>query len=49
MRARCVPDLGVSSGAAALVVAVLGAAAITVAPLTPWPLGVAVCGAAAVV
>src|SRR5215207_4805664 len=37
MRARCVPDLGVSSGAAALVVAVLGAAAITVAPLTPWP------------
>jgi hypothetical protein len=34
--------------AAALAVAMLGAVAITVSPLTPWVLGVAACGTAAV-
>jgi hypothetical protein len=34
---------------AAFLVAVLGACAIMVGPMTPWPLGVAACGAVAVV
>ena len=33
--------------AAALVIAVLGAVAVTVSPITPWTLGVAACGTAA--
>ena len=35
--------------AAAFLVAALGASAIMVSPITPWPSGVAACGAVAVV
>lgn len=34
--------------ATALVVAIVGAITIMISPLTPWPLGVAACGAVAV-
>jgi hypothetical protein len=37
------------SPATALVVAIVGAVTIMVGPVTPWPLGVAACGAVAVV